>query len=448
VKKARREESARKTRDARATTEARRVVRVRRRLGDVRRCILGDVYAQDLYRRERTQTWQNTIKTQPPCVPFWSWSSSRSRAPKSSRRSRRRFSASSFFDPGSRARPAAPRRPRPSPTPGRTPPARLRVVAAVALCFEVVSLFRKTRNRLHRLPQLLLEVVLKVVAAAARRLTRRRAAPRAHPLGRDVLAAVFLGARAGDVPLLPAAQALVLARAVHRQVVRALADLARAAVNVDALLVARAVANEVARLAAREAHRKLEVGVGRLALARGVVVPAAVEAGLLAAHASVRAALHHAAVAQRVARAPAPEAHQLALPDAAVAAAPGESASSAASGSHSAAAATAPAAAAAAAAAATAAAVLLALEVPLLLTVLEPHRETVRVTCAAPGTMQRRRWCPTRRFRHLAPQAWTLSQKSRARKRFITRVRSEVTSRAHSSARATDGHAERHAGHR
>ena len=74
-----------------------------------------------------------------------------------------------------------------------------------------------------------------------------------------------------------------------------------------------AFAHQVARLAAGEAHGELEVGVGQLAVARGVLLAAAVVARLGAARAAVRAALLQAAVAQGVARASAPEADQLAV---------------------------------------------------------------------------------------------------------------------------------------
>ena len=77
--------------------------------------------------------------------------------------------------------------------------------------------------------------------------------------------------------------------------------------------VLRARADEVPRLPAREAHGECEVGVGLLAVARAVILRAAVVARLLPALAPLRAALGHAAVAQGVARAAAPEADQLAV---------------------------------------------------------------------------------------------------------------------------------------
>ena len=132
------------------------------------------------------------------------------------------------------------------------------------------------------------------------------------------LVSVRVGALRGDVTLDAAPDALALRRAVLREVVGALADLARAAVDVDALAVLRAISDEVSGLAADEAVGEFVVGPRLLAVARGVLLASAVVADLVAPRAALRAALLHAAVAEGVSHAPAPEADELRLPDAAV----------------------------------------------------------------------------------------------------------------------------------
>jgi len=110
-----------------------------------------------------------------------------------------------------------------------------------------------------------------------------------------------VGALRGDVTLDAAPDALALRRAVLREVVGALADLARAAVDVDALAVLRAISDEVSGLAADEAFGEFVVGPRLLAVARGVLLASAVVADLIAPRAALRAAFFAASSASLLA---------------------------------------------------------------------------------------------------------------------------------------------------
>ena len=116
------------------------------------------------------------------------------------------------------------------------------------------------------------------------------------------------------MPFAATPQALAIGWAVLREVIGPLTYLTGATVDINAVFVLGAGADEVPSLTAGEAHGKLEIRVRFFAVACGVVLRTTVVARLLAARAALGPALSHATITQGVSDASASEADEFAVP--------------------------------------------------------------------------------------------------------------------------------------